>query len=217
MLTSLLSLTHLCFFTVTLFFPCGNFCQAGVPVWGMESCCEVPDMPPPHAAGWAPDRLTVFPFISQWCFYDFFPWSNHCCFWSWSLNRWSFGRVIKRRGPCGEWVGKPLQKKREIVEGPVWGEGERAVGGKAEPLQRAQTLKAQGLASVKTGLGFHSILAVSVSQGILGNFLQLRRVISPSDQFLLLRKYWDFIKKQTKMDFLPSNRLESNRVDGEKS
>lgn len=47
------------------------------------------------------------------------------------------------------------------------GGGKRAAGGKAEPLQRAQTLKAQGLTSVKTGLDFDSILAGSVSQDIL--------------------------------------------------
>lgn len=113
--------------------------------------------------------VLVFSLIRQWCFYDFFfPWHDHCCFWSWSLNRWSFGRVIKRRGPCGEWVGKQLQQKWERVEGLMWGEGETTVGGKAEPFQRAQTLKAQGLTSVKTGLGFDSILAGSVSQDILG-------------------------------------------------
>lgn len=68
----------------------------------------------------------------------------------------------------------------------VWGEGEKAVGGEAEPFQRAQTLKVQSIGEDRFGLLLHpGWLCVTRH---LRDPLQLREVISPSDQFLLLRK-----------------------------
>lgn len=98
---------------------------ACVPIQVMESCCEGLNMPPPRAAGRVPNcllTLTVFSLARQWCFYNLFPSSNHCCFLRWSLNRWSFRRVIKRRGPGGEEVRS-------------WSSGNEREGGGKEKVQ----------------------------------------------------------------------------------
>lgn len=100
LLTCLLSLIQHYFFTFTLLFPQGNSSQPCVPHRVVEGCSVVLDMSALCVVGWAPNAL-MFSLIRHWHFYDnFFPEaSKHCCFWSQYQNRWSFGRVIKRRGP----------------------------------------------------------------------------------------------------------------------
>lgn len=103
LLTSLLSLKHHYFFTFTIS-PQGNVPQACVPSRGTESCCEVLDMPPPHAVGRGPDRLLtrtdVFAYQALVLLRLLLSLKQSLLLLESISEQMEFQRAIKRRGPC---------------------------------------------------------------------------------------------------------------------